>query len=158
MDLVKDHIFERLNGELTYISKYELPFKILSDSSLEVVNLYDVYKEKKLYGKSYMGVVRTTYIINEEGKFIDGLNSLAAGDFKTRLSYKGTFSNHPTVVEVTESFNKLAKELENTEMLRSDFINNFSHEFKTPIVSIAGFAKLLKRGNLTEEQKKRLGL
>ena len=86
-------------------------------------------------------------------KFIDGLNSLAAGDFETRLSYKGAFSNHPTVVEVTESFNKLAKELENTEMLRSDFINNFSHEFKTPIVSIAGFAKLLQRGNLTEEEK-----
>jgi signal transduction histidine kinase len=38
-------------------------------------------------------------------------------------------------------------------MLRGDFINNFSHEFKTPIVSIAGFAKLLKRGNLTEEQR-----
>ena len=38
-------------------------------------------------------------------------------------------------------------------MLRGDFINNFSHEFKTPIVSIAGFAKLLKRGDLTEEQR-----
>ena len=40
-------------------------------------------------------------------------------------------------------------------MLRSDFINNFSHEFKTPIVSIAGFAKLLRRGNLTDEQKEK---
>ena len=38
-------------------------------------------------------------------------------------------------------------------MLRSDFINNFSHEFKTPIVSIAGFAKLLRRGNLPEEAR-----
>ena len=37
-------------------------------------------------------------------------------------------------------------------MLRSDFINNFSHEFKTPIVSIAGFANLLRSGNLTKEQ------
>jgi signal transduction histidine kinase len=48
----------------------------------------------------------------------------------------------------------MAQELDSTEMLRSDFINNFSHEFKTPIVSIVGFAKLLKRGNLTESQKK----
>jgi len=47
----------------------------------------------------------------------------------------------------------MAQELENTEMLRSDFINNFSHEFKTPIVSIAGFAKLLRRGNLTDVQR-----
>lgn len=86
-------------------------------------------------------------------KFIDGLNSLAAGNFKTRLRYKGALANHPTIVEITDSFNKLAGELEQTEMLRSDFINNFSHEFKTPIVSISGFAKLLQKGNLTEEQK-----
>jgi signal transduction histidine kinase len=86
-------------------------------------------------------------------QLIDALNSLAAGNFKTRLSYKKPLANHPTIQEATESFNKLAKELENTEMLRSDFINNFSHEFKTPIVSIAGFAKLLQKGDLTEEQR-----
>ena len=91
--------------------------------------------------------------VNPINIFVNGLNNLAAGNFKTRISYKGPRANQPAVQEVTESFNKLAKELENTEMLRSDFINNFSHEFKTPIVSIAGFAKLLQRGNLTEEQK-----
>jgi signal transduction histidine kinase len=47
----------------------------------------------------------------------------------------------------------MAEELEHTEMLRSDFVNNFSHEFKTPIVSIAGFTKLLKRGDLSEKEK-----
>ena len=86
-------------------------------------------------------------------KIVDQLNRLAKGDFKARLHFDGPFSRHPTTIEITESFNKMAEELESTEMLRSDFINNFSHEFKTPIVSIAGFAKLLKRGNLTEEQK-----
>ena len=91
--------------------------------------------------------------VNPINIFVNGLNNLAAGNFKTRISYKGPLANQPAVQEVTESFNKLAKELENTEMLRSDFINNFSHEFKTPIVSIAGFAKLLQKGNLTEEQK-----
>ena len=91
--------------------------------------------------------------VNPINIFVNGLNNLAAGNFKTRISYKGLLANQPAVLEITESFNKLAKELENTEMLRSDFINNFSHEFKTPIVSIAGFAKLLQRGNLTEEQK-----
>ena len=87
-------------------------------------------------------------------RFVNGLNSLAAGNFKTRISYKGLLGHSHIFQEITESFNKLAKELESTEMLRSDFINNFSHEFKTPIVSISGFAKLLKKGNLTEEQKK----
>ena len=86
-------------------------------------------------------------------RLVDGLNSLAAGNFKTRISYKSLLKNFQTFREIEDTFNKLAKELESTEMLRSDFINNFSHEFKTPIVSIAGFAKLLKKGNLSEEQK-----
>ncbi len=86
-------------------------------------------------------------------KLVNGLNSLAAGNFDTRIEYGGPIGNHPTFNEIAVSFNKLAKELGTTEVLRSDFINNFSHEFKTPIVSIAGFAKLLKKGNVTEEQK-----
>ena len=87
-------------------------------------------------------------------QLVNGLNSLATGNFKTRITYKNLLKNVQTFREIEETFNKLAKELESTEMLRSDFINNFSHEFKTPIVSIAGFAKLLKKGNLTEEQKR----
>ena len=84
---------------------------------------------------------------------INGLNRLAKGDYKTRIRFGKLLRHHPAMNELTDSFNTMAEELENTEMLRADFINNFSHEFKTPIVSIAGFAKLLKRGKLTEEQK-----
>ncbi|MBQ7875082.1 MAG: HAMP domain-containing histidine kinase [Oscillospiraceae bacterium] len=87
-------------------------------------------------------------------KLIDGMDGLAAGDFKTRLGFDGVMDKAPVFSEITESFNKMAQQLENTEMLRSDFINNFSHEFKTPIVSIAGFAKVLKKGNLSSEQQK----
>ena len=86
-------------------------------------------------------------------RIINQMNRLASGDFKARLKLKKPIAAHPTFVEIADSFNKMAEELENTEMLRSDFVNNFSHEFKTPIVSIAGFAKLLKRDNLTEEQR-----
>lgn len=84
---------------------------------------------------------------------INAMNRLAAGDFKTRLSFSGLMAKYPVAEEFSDSFNKMASELENTEMLRSDFINNFSHEFKTPIVSIAGFAKLLKKGNLSREEQ-----
>ena len=84
---------------------------------------------------------------------IDKLNCLAAGDFHARLRFGNALSAHPAFREISTSFNTMAEELENTELLRSDFINNFSHEFKTPIVSIAGFAKLLARENLTEEQR-----
>ena len=50
--------------------KYGLAFPLLSDPELEVIQAYDVWHEKKMCGKAYMGVVRTTYIINEEGKII----------------------------------------------------------------------------------------
>ncbi len=85
---------------------------------------------------------------------INMMNRLAAGDFKPRISVEGRLGKIPVVTELASSFNTMAEELDNTEMLRSDFINNFSHEFKTPIVSIAGFAKLLKTDGLSEEQRK----
>ena len=50
-----------------FAAKYDLPFILLSDPELQAIQAYDVWQEKKLYGKVSMGVVRTTYIINEEG-------------------------------------------------------------------------------------------
>lgn len=85
---------------------------------------------------------------------INQMNSLASGNFKTRLKFRGIFAEHPAFAEISDSFNKLANELENTELLRSDFINNFSHEFKTPIVSIAGLAKLLNRSQISDEKRR----
>ena len=50
-----------------FAAKYNLPFILLSDTELAAIQAYDVWKEKKLYGKVSMGVVRTTYIIDEKG-------------------------------------------------------------------------------------------
>lgn len=100
-----------------------------------------------------IALITLRYPLKPFNNIIEQMNRLANGDFKARLEINKSVGTHPAVIDVCDSFNKMAAELEGTEMLRSDFINNFSHEFKTPIVSIAGFAKLLKRGNLTEEQK-----
>lgn len=51
-----------------FAQKYDLPFVLLSDPELQAIQAYDVWQEKKLYGKVSMGVVRTTYIIDEQGK------------------------------------------------------------------------------------------
>jgi peroxiredoxin Q/BCP len=50
-----------------FAAKYELPFVLLSDPELQAIQGYDVWKEKKLYGKVSMGIVRATYIIDEAG-------------------------------------------------------------------------------------------
>lgn len=85
---------------------------------------------------------------------IDQMNRLADGDFQARVHFKKPISMIPAFLQVEESFNKMARELGDTEVLRQDFVNNFSHEFKTPIVSIAGFAKLLQRADLDEAQRR----
>ena len=93
-------------------------------------------------------------VAKQANNVIDQLGRLASGDYKARLDFGSPLNNYSAFQDISASFDQMAEDLENTEMLRSDFINNFSHEFKTPIVSIAGFAKLLKRGNLTEEQRR----
>ena len=51
-----------------FINKYELPFTLLVDTEKDILQKYDVWKEKSMYGRKYMGTVRTTFIIDENGK------------------------------------------------------------------------------------------
>ena len=53
-----------------FAEKYNLPFILLSDPELQAIQAYDVWQEKKLYGKTSMGVVRTTFLIDEQGKML----------------------------------------------------------------------------------------
>ena len=56
-----------VNSHLNFATKHNLPFVLLSDSDLSVIQAYGVWQEKKLYGKVNMGVVRTTFLIDEQG-------------------------------------------------------------------------------------------
>ncbi len=58
---------DSVKSHQNFASKHELPFILLSDPELQAIQAYDVWKEKKLYGKLSMGVVRSTYIIDENG-------------------------------------------------------------------------------------------
>ena len=60
--------------------KYGLPFVLLSDTERTVIEAYDVWKEKKLYGKVSYGVVRTTYLINEDGVIERAFDKVKAAD------------------------------------------------------------------------------
>ena len=60
--------------------KFSLPFTLLSDPERQVIEAYGVWQEKKLYGKVSMGVVRTTYIIDENGIIINARQKVKAAD------------------------------------------------------------------------------
>lgn len=79
------------------------------------------------------------------------MKKVSQGDFSIRLDERECTGE---IRELVSSYNHMAEELSGIEMFRTDFINNFSHEFKTPIVSIRGFARQLERGDLTDEQRR----
>ena len=87
--------------------------------------------------------------LNPIRKVIVAIHKGAQGDFNVQVELKGIGE----LEELSQSFNKMTNELSSIETLRSDFVNNFSHEFKTPIVSLRGFAKMLKGGELSEEER-----
>ena len=72
----KDSVKSHKNFE----TKYTLPFTLLSDPELEVIKAYGVWKEKKNYGKVSMGVVRTTYLIDENGMIVKAMDKVKAAD------------------------------------------------------------------------------
>lgn len=82
-------------------------------------------------------------------ELMDAIDQIASGDYHVRLHLKGTDEFRT----LSEKLNHMAEELGSVEMLRSDFVGNFSHEFKTPIVSIRGFAKALKWNDVTPEER-----
>ncbi len=59
---------DSVSSHSKFAEKYNLPFILLSDPELQAIQAYGVWQEKKLYGKTSMGVVRTTFLIDEEGK------------------------------------------------------------------------------------------
>ncbi|MBF1269777.1 MAG: peroxiredoxin, partial [Oribacterium parvum] len=76
LGISKDSVASHKNFE----EKYGLPFTILSDPELVAIQAYDVWQEKKNYGKTYIGVVRTTYLIDEEGKIAKAFDKVKAAD------------------------------------------------------------------------------
>ncbi|MCH5160363.1 MAG: HAMP domain-containing histidine kinase [Clostridiales bacterium] len=88
-------------------------------------------------------------IIRASKPYLNALQKVAEGDFSVRIEDSAVFAN----LNLARNFNYMVSQLDSVETLRENFVSDFSHEFKTPIVSIAGFAKLLKDPTLTAEQR-----
>lgn len=97
----------------------------------------------------FLAVASTKRRFYELNVFLKSLEKVSKGDFNVHLDNKGV----KTMVPVYDSFNSMVKELQRNEILSNDFISNFSHEFKTPIVSIKGFASLAKDDNLSMQER-----
>lgn len=81
-------------------------------------------------------------------ELMEATDRIAGGDYSARINLKAPAE----LKKLSDKFNHMAEEIGSVEMLRNDFINNFSHEFKTPIASIQGFAEMLELEDLTQEE------
>ena len=102
-----------------------------------------------------LGVVLAVFIFRGYlaplSRLMQATQAVAAGDYSVRVEMRGARGE---VAEYIRSFNKMAEELSSVALLRMDFVNTFSHEFKTPLISIRGFAKLLQNDDLTPQQRR----
>ncbi|AFL98845.1 signal transduction histidine kinase [Desulfitobacterium dehalogenans ATCC 51507] len=89
-------------------------------------------------------IVKPIQLISEASK------EVAKGNFNTQVNIK----RNDEIGRLAADFNLMAKELRSIDTIHKDFVSNVSHEFKTPITSIKGFAKLIQEGQLSEEQLK----
>ena len=71
---------DSVSSHKKFEEKFGLPFTILSDPEQKVIKAYDVLKEKSMYGRKYMGVVRSTYLIDEKGKIVKAFGNVKASE------------------------------------------------------------------------------
>ncbi len=96
----------------------------------------------------FLAILLYRITFRELEDFDAGMRKVGKGDFSVRLEeHENSYMS-----ELNQTFNAMVTSLASIETLKTDFISNFSHEFKTPLASVSGFAKLLKKGNLTPEE------
>ena len=94
------------------------------------------------------------HITSRLSRISHGMREVARGNFAARVPEKDKKNSPSEFGELERSFNQMASDLDGIEIFRNDFINNFSHEFKTPIVSIRGFARQLQSESLSDEERR----
>ncbi len=110
---------------------------------------------------SILSVFFTRHFLSPMAEIMEATKTVASGDYSVRVATEKRTVDIKEIhgplnefEDFVDSFNKMAEALSSVEMLRSDFVNTISHEFKTPVVSIRGYAKLLQDPNLTDGQRK----
>jgi len=68
-----------------FINKFELPFTLIADTDTTINQLYGVWQEKKMFGKTYMGTVRTTFVIDEQGIITDIITKVKTADHTNQI-------------------------------------------------------------------------
>ena len=100
------------------------------------------------------GIRRRIMVKRPVKRIVSAAEQIMKGDFSVRIPSLRSADKMSGFDVIADYFNQMAEELSGTETLRTDFIANVSHEFKTPLTAIEGYAALLRNRELTEKQRK----
>lgn len=105
---------------------------------------------------TFIDVVRRRQMVDEPvRRILDATEAIAAGDFSTRLYVTHPYEKYDDYDLIMENLNKMAAELGKSELLKTDFVSNVSHELKTPLAVIRSYATLLEKDGLSDEERKK---
>lgn len=141
----------RFSALLKIRDNYVLVEGISAAENIEMIRLAMLFQ---MLVSAIVGIVLMLIVVTKMLKPIKNLSKatkeVARGNFNVTVEYKG----HDEIASLAKNFNLMTTELQKMEFMRKDFVSNVSHEFKTPIASIQGFANLLKKPGLSEEQSR----
>lgn len=99
------------------------------------------------------GIYRKITVERPLRSILEATEKLTSGNFSVRIKPFHRYDSNSALDTIIENFNKMAEELSGVETLRNDFISNVSHEIKTPLAVIKNYAAMLKRSDITEEER-----
>jgi len=138
--LIMATIYILVNTGVIYIDSVSMPIWLL----------ILIFSLSSFFIGTLLTLFISRFVLTAVNTVAEGMTELSRGNFDVKID----LGKNEESKQVADAFNNLAKELKGIHMLRSNFVNEYAHEFKTPIASIKGFAELLKQEDLTDEQKK----
>lgn len=132
-----------LELSLAYIAKYYL------DVEMSIPNLIWIVVVSIAVGAVVMALISKRFVVPLTN-LSTAMNKVADGDFDTQIETESRFE---AIQDIYTNFNLMVKALGATETLQTDFVSNVSHEIKTPITAIEGYATLLQDGTSSEAEK-----
>lgn len=125
-------------------------FNLLSNGSLSPFVIFILMVLISIFIGTIIASIVISVVTKPIEEAILAIEKLSLGDYNIKLKVNKLSVN---IKELQKAINKTAKEMNSVELMRNDFINTISHEFKTPVQSITGYAKRLKNKELTEVQR-----